>query len=196
MKTVAWDVDDTLNSLTREWLDNWWSPRRSGAAVRFEQLAENPPHRLLGVAGEEYLASLDAFRLSEQATRIVPVPEVMRWFHEHGDRARHLALTATPIASASASAAWVMKYYGTWIRAFNFVPSPRMDSTAPVYDSNKTAFLRWFEKVDILVEDNPEVLAEARNLGIQTVEIPQPWNNSKITLSASLKHLADLILEG
>ncbi len=196
MKTIAWDVDDTLNNLTRSWFEDWWLPNQPGAITKYSQLSENPPSRLLGIENEEYLASLDAFRLSDAMAKVSPIPEVLSWFHEHGEKARHIAVTSTPLLAASLSAAWVMKHFGCWIRSYNILPSARANNPAPVYDKDKISFLLWLGKVDILVEDNLLNLQSARKAGFQTVEIPQPWNQSALEIEEALKQLTHYILEG
>jgi hypothetical protein len=134
----------------------------------------------------EYTASLDEFRLSPIAAEMIPVPEVLAWFHKYGHHFRHVALTTTPLRTAAISAAWVMKHFGCWIRSFHLVPSPRQDEEIPVYDRSKEEFLRWWGKGDILVDDSPSNVASAWTLDIQGVLIPRPWNQSQLTLSEAL----------
>jgi len=191
VKTIAWDVDDVLNDLTRAWFEQFWKPAHSDCSLHYDQLVENPPERLLGITRTEYLASLDAFRLSEIASAMKPVSEVLAWFQRHGSSFRHLALTATPLRTAPNSAAWVMRHFGTWIRTFHFVPSPRSGETIPVYDETKADFLRWFGQVDVLVDDNPTNTRAAGQLGIQTILVPRPWNTSQLTLAQTL----DVLME-
>ena len=193
MKTIAWDVDDVLNDLMREWFERQWLPSHPDCTVRYENISENPPDRLLGISKFEYLSSLDDYRLSEAAKTISPIPDVFAWFNDHGQYARHLALTATPLRAASVSAAWVMRHFGTWIRTFHVVCSPRPGEVIPAYDTSKEDFLRWWGKIDVLVEDNPSNIAAAQRLGINTVLISRPWNQGKLTLSQSLDILATLI---
>ena len=192
MKTIAWDVDDVLNDLMRTWFERCWLPSHPDCPISHNQISENPPHALLGVSKSEYLASLDDFRLSEIAREMVPVPEVLAWFHQHGEHFRHIALTATPLCAAPASAAWVMRHFGRWIRSFHMVPSPRQGEQIPVYDESKEDFLRWWGRVDILVDDNPLNVASAQALGIQAILIPRPWNQSQLTLAEALDVLTSL----
>jgi FMN phosphatase YigB (HAD superfamily) len=193
MKTIAWDVDDVLNDLTRAWFEQFWEPAHLACARGYDQLVENPPDKLLGITRAEYLASLDAFRLSEIASAMKPVSEVLAWFQRHGSSFRHLALTATPLRAAPNSAAWVLRHFGTWIRSFHLVPSPRADETIPVYDETKADFLRWFGKVDVFVDDNPANTRAAEQLGIQTILIPRPWNSNQLTLAQTLDVLTECL---
>ncbi|MGH9423373.1 MAG: cupin domain-containing protein, partial [Thermoanaerobaculia bacterium] len=145
LKTIVWDVDDVLNDLTRAWFETAWRPSHSRVPeLRFEDLVENPPHRILGVDQSEYLDSLDFFRASEQARGLSPRGDVLRWFEEHGAAFRHVALSAVPASAASASAAWVVRNFGRWIRVVGFVPSSRPGDGLPRYDETKKGFLEWW----------------------------------------------------
>jgi hypothetical protein len=193
MKTIVWDVDDVLNDQTRVWLEGHWLPTHPECALKYTQISENPPHRLLGVSLTEYLASLDGFRFVG-ADRLDPVPEALCWFRQHGQRFRHVALTATPLRAAHISAAWVIKHFGHWIRSFGFVPSAREGEDLPVYDGSKAEYLRWWGKANVLVDDNPVNVDAARNLGVEVVLMPRPWNASRATIADALDSLTHLAL--
>jgi len=192
VKTIVWDVDDVLNALMRTWFDRWWVPSHPDCPIGYDQISGNPPHELLGVSRSEYLASLDDFRLSEIAREMAPVPEILTWFRQYGDRFRHVALTAAPLRTAPASAAWVMRHFGRWIRSFHVIPSPRQGEQIPVYDQSKEDFLRWWGKGDILVDDSPLNVTSAQSLGIRAVLMPRPWNQSQLTLGETLAVLTRL----
>ncbi|TRU52063.1 MAG: hypothetical protein EWV49_01215 [Microcystis aeruginosa Ma_QC_Ch_20071001_S25] len=192
MPTIVWDVDDVLNSLMRSWFEECWLTLHPECLLRYEDILENPPHRLLGVSLGEYLASLDSFRLSAGFQQLTPVGEILDWFDEFGGSFRHIALTATPMVAAPISAAWVMRHFGQWIRCFGFVPSKRAGEYNYQYDNNKGEFLAWWNKADILIDDNMVNLEAAKAVGIQTLLMPQPWNNSKLTITDSLELLANL----
>ena len=193
MKIIVWDVDDVLNDLMRVWFEKWWLPSHKECSINYEQISENPPHRLLGVSKSEYLKSLDEFRLSKIAREIEPVPEVLAWFQQYGARFWHIALTATPIRTAHVSAAWVMEHFGFWIRSFNLVPSYRDGEQLPVYDPSKYEYLKWWAKADILVEDNPANILDVDNLGIKTILIPRPWNGDSTTIENALDCLNEIL---
>lgn len=193
MLTIIWDVDDVLNDLMFVWFEQAWRPCHPECRLSKEDLSENPPHRLLGVSHGEYLASLDAFRLSEKGIcQLTPVSELLAWFHRHGNRFRHAALTATPMAAAPLSAKWVFKHFGFWIRSVNFVPSKREGESIPAYDRNKGEYLQWCGRGDVVVDDNPQTIAEAAALGLRSILIPRPWNRSDLTLAETLEFLATL----
>jgi len=117
---------------------------------------------------------------------MIPIAEILVWFHEYGNGFRHIALTATPLRTAPASAAWVLHHFGLWIRSFHFVPSPRKAEQIPVYDQSKEDFLRWWGKGDILVDDSSLNVGVAQALEMQAVLIPRPWNQSQLTLTEVL----------
>jgi FMN phosphatase YigB (HAD superfamily) len=182
MLTIVWDVDDVLNDLMASWLRDVWLPEHPGCGVSYEEISENPPHRVLGIEKVEYLTSLDAFRVSEAARRLTPNAEILDWLRAYGDRYRHVALTARPLASAGAAAEWVFRHFGNYVRCFGVVPS-RLDSAAPLYDTDKADFLKWFREADYFVDDSEENVTAVRKLGVHCLVYPQPWNRSKDRLN-------------
>ena len=192
MKTIVWDVDDVLNGLMQGWFEQACLSEHSSCSLRYETIAENPPHRLLGISLEDYLNSLDAFRLSAVGQHLSPVPEVREWFCQHGYKFRHIALTATPMQSAALSAAWVIHHFGEWIRSFNFVPSYRKEQAPFMYDHSKLDYLRWWGRADILIDDSPIHIESVQQMGIQTFLMPRPWNQSQQTISEMLNSLTSL----
>lgn len=189
MQTIVWDVDDVLNDLTRAWFEGAWHPAHPERELRYEDLTENPPHRVLGVELDPYLVSLDAFRLSEEGRNLEPAGDLLTWFRQHGAAFRHVALTATPRICAPHVAAWVMRHFGDWIRSFHFVPSPRAQQPVPLYDQGKGEFLRWFGRADVFVDDNPAQIEEAENMGIHAVLMPRPWNKGRQNVCEALNGL-------
>jgi hypothetical protein len=190
--TIAWDVDDVLNDLTRTWLDHGWRAAHPDCAIRYEQLTANPPHDCLGTTHDEYLRSLDAFRLA-RFDSLDPSPAILAWLARHGADHRHVAVTATPRAVAPLSAAWVLRHFGDWIRAFVFVPSPRADDQFPRYDHSKGDAFGWLTSIDVLVDDSPRHVAVARAAGRAAVLVPRPWNSAPGTLDDALAELLDVV---
>lgn len=175
MKTLTWDVDDVLNDLTREWFQRGWLPQHPGCKMSYDDLVENPPHRLLSVPQETYLDSLDAFRKAH-GSALQPDATTLAWFTQHGGRFRHRALTAMPLHLAEISAGWVMRHFGNWIRSFNIVPSPRAQTPCVDYGRSKAEFLQWLGPSDMVIDDNPSILAEVSQRGIPVLLWPRPWN--------------------
>ncbi len=192
MKTLAWDVDDVLNNLIGEWFEKHWLKNNPGCKLSYEDLTENPAFRILGVGYEDYLKSLDEFRLLPAASGMMPAPEVLLWFRNHGSKFRHIGLSARPIMSVPGLAEWVFKHFGRWIRTFHFVPSLRSQEDIPVYDSSKKEYLRWLGKADILIDDMPENIEAARELGIKGVLIPRPWNSAPEGIDRALESLTSM----
>lgn len=188
MKTIVWDVDDVLNDLMRDWFTRAWCPAHPHCAVRYEDIVENPPHRVLGITREKYLSSLDAFRLGAGLT-MAPCGEVLGWFQRYGDCCRHVALTAVPLRAADISAMWVIRHFGRWIRSFNVVPSPRPDEALQTGDRTKKEFLEWWGKADVLIDDSLVNVSAARELGIEALLCPRPWNNEVGDLRRTLDAL-------
>lgn len=191
MKTIAWDIDDVLNDLMRSWLHSAWLPGHPGCRVRYEDLRKNPPHEILGTTKAEYLESLDAFRLSAAVAEMLPDDRVLRWFAAHGERCRHVAVTAVPLNAASASAAWVMRHFGRWIRSFQLVPSPRQGQCQIVYDRSKGEAIGRWRQIDIFIDDDDANLASVRGMGIRTLQVPRPWNGCTMRLEEVLDRLTE-----
>ena len=101
MQTIVWDVDDVLNDLMRAWFTSVWKPENPDSLQSYQDIADNPPYRSLGITRAVYLASLDAFRLSDEACHLTPNPAVLEWLRSYGDGYRHVALTARPLHSAA-----------------------------------------------------------------------------------------------
>ncbi len=193
MKTIIWDVDDVLNNLMEAWFEKAWLQEHSDIGIGFDKLTQNPPHKLLGVSFEEYLYSLDRFRLSPSYSALRPNPYILEWLEKNGHRFRHVALTATPLRTAHISAAWVIKYFGPWIRTFAFVPSPRKGADVPGYDASKLDYINWLGQGDLIVEDNPLILESLEHGGIKTLSIRQPWNPEGLPFPNALTKIEELL---
>ena len=193
MINIAWDVDDVLNDLMYCWLTKKWLPEHPDCKVSFEQITQNTPERIIHSSKEGYRLSLDAFRLSGAYLQLQPNPEVLAWFEEFGDKARHIVLTSVPIKAAHISADWVIKNFGKWIRSFNFVPSERTGEKIPEYDRNKADYLKWLNKIDVLVEDSEENIRAAEELGIRGILVARPWNKSNLSVKGALAEINKLL---
>jgi phosphoglycolate phosphatase-like HAD superfamily hydrolase len=189
MLTIVWDVDDVLNDLMRSWFEGEWLPAHPECRLRYADITQNPPHRVLGISEPEYLASLDAFRLSDRARLMQPNRDVVAWLQRSGDRFRHLALTARPLHTVPPLAEWVFYHYGAYVRTFGVVPV-RQEAHIPRYDQSKVEFLQWLSKADVLVDDNQENVRAASSIGVAGVLYPQPWNRSESTVAGTLSLLS------
>ena len=194
VRTIAWDVDDVLNDLMREWFTRAWLPAHPTCSRTYDELTANPPHEVLGASREEFLSSLDAFRL-QHARSLAPSIPVLRWFEEHGPGFRHLAITATPLHTSPISAGWVMEHFGRWIRTVSIIPSPRSFDTSPRYDASKVDYLRWLGKVDLLIDDTEANVAGASEAGFAAIVFPRPWNHARATVETTLAQLQSAILD-
>lgn len=192
MLTLAWDIDDVLNELMRTWLEVWWRPQHPGCMLSYEDIKKNPPHQLLGVELDEYLQSLDEFRLSGRYEQMQPNLKVLEWFEKHGFSFRHIALTSVPRIAASVSASWVVGHFGNWIRTFHFVPSLRRGEILPEYDITKADYLKWLNRVDILIDDNEHNVTGLTITDIKYFLVSRPWNSSLLRMEDLLHALSDL----
>lgn len=188
MITLVWDVDDVLNDLTRRWFEDSWRPTHPTSPLAYDGLTQQPPAALLGVSEAEYLASLDDYR-ARKFDQLAPDPGVLRWFEERGGAYRHLALTATPMRHAPVVAAWVMRHFGPWIRAFAVLPSPREGESLPAYDRDKGECLAWLGVGDVFIDDNPANIRAVALRGVRTIVAPRPWNDATLPLLNALESL-------
>jgi hypothetical protein len=182
MKTIVWDIDDVLNDSMKTWLERCWLPRHPGCTMTYENITENPPHALLGITREEYLRSLDQFRLSAEASAMIPDALLLTWFRKNGRRFRHIALTARPRKTASHAFGWTLRHFGEWFQTFSFVPAGRPGEAPANGDSDKGGFLAWLAKADYFIDDDAGNVKAARDLGIQAFLVSRPWNNGNLEL--------------
>ena len=47
---MAWDIDDVLNELMRNWLEQEWLYRNPASVLTYQQLLSNPPHQICRVS--------------------------------------------------------------------------------------------------------------------------------------------------
>jgi hypothetical protein len=194
---IAWDVDDVLNELMREWLRFACAEGLVPPDVPYESIVANPPHQALSIPPDAYLESLDRFRLT-RAAHLRPRPNVLTWFERHGERAHHVAITATALIATPVSAQWVMHHFGRWIRTLVFVPSPRAHAPLPTFDESKAAALSRFGRIDVLVDDTPKNFVGIESVpsgsgGLVTLLWPQPWNASPWSEQETLEALGQLV---
>ena len=189
MRTIVWDIDDVLNDLMHAWFTSVWKPANPGSHLEYRDIAENPPYQSLGIGESEYLASLDAFRLSAASRDMAPNPAIVEWLREHGSAFRHVALTARPLDTAPPAAEWLFRHFGDYFRCFGVVPCRSIAGT-PQYDRDKSDFLRWLGGADYFVDDSPANVAAARALGVNGVIYPQPWNGAIHTVGDVLNMIA------
>lgn len=191
MKTICWDVDDVLNSLMQEWFDHTYRTAQSSIGITYSDLTSNPPHEILGITLDEYIASIDAFR-REHDSSLEPNWRLLEWFHSRGARYRHIALTARPLSETPRIAEWVFRFFGNYIRTFSVVPS-RMDPKCTRYDVSKGGFLKWFGRVYMMVDDSTHNLSFAQHCGVYPVLFPQPWNSSKENVEEMIERINALL---
>jgi hypothetical protein len=92
MRTIVWDVDDVLNGLMHAWFTRAWMKEHPECRIEYSGLTENPPHSILGVAPEQYLASIDAFRETESGMHLAPNAAVLDDAEENLSQATELGL--------------------------------------------------------------------------------------------------------
>lgn len=195
IRTVVWDVDDVLNDLMRSWFESVWLPDHPAEPMLYSDISQNPPHGLLSVSRDEYLASLDDFRLGPGYARLEPNPAIISWLESEGGRCRNVALTATPLRAAPATASWVLHHFGRWIREFAFIPTERADESLPIYDTDKGAWLAEHSPSSVLVDDAPQNIAVSRAAGLATLTWPRPWNDG-LTTAETLRALSRYVVTG
>jgi hypothetical protein len=185
--TIAWDVDDVLNDLTRSWAES------VGLEERFDDGVGGDPASYvtsLGFPPGEYLSSLDEFRAHRYGS-LEPNPLTRLWFMRHGTRCDHVALTRTPLWASALVRAWVLEHFGRWITDVIVTPSRRpTDPTGTRYPS-KGDVMASIREPAALVDDTEANLLTAREI-CRVVTFAQPWN-SGASQEDSLAELTEIL---
>ena len=190
MKTIVWDVDDVLNDLTYSWFQEYRNVRQPNSTLKYQDLTQNPPHKILGITINEYLSSLDNFRNSEKGRNLKPNQQILDWLRKNGAKFRHIALTMRSRQTISSLAEWIFHHFGDWIHTFSFIPANREGEKLPVYDKCKTDFLMWLGKVNYFIDDSAKNVEDAKEIGITAFLFPQPWNNSPLSVKQILEEIS------
>ncbi|MBR3708800.1 MAG: hypothetical protein IKM17_07310 [Lentisphaeria bacterium] len=176
---LIWDVDDVLNTLMQQYAACGF-PENS-KKLSYGELTENPPHDLLGISKEDYLASLDRVRACGFYD-LPPRPEVMAFFAECGHLFDHIVLSAVPLRFMEKSSAWVLHYFGEWIQNCLFIPSPRPDCCVKSQMfSSKAEAVGFFGPRAVLIDDAVKNVEETLSSGGRAVYFPAPWNRERNT---------------
>ena len=171
---LLWDIDDVLNRFMRLCFNRFPAQKK----LDYENLTENPPHELLGIRKEQYLATLDQCRTD--LYKEGPRPEIRHFFEQHGHEFRHAALSAVPMRYAPDSAQWLLKHFGVWIQTCIFIPSPRPDfQLGSQLFRTKGEAAAAFGPDAVLIDDSPANIADAAKHGCRTLLFPAPWNEKR-----------------
>lgn len=192
---IAWDVDDVLNELMRSWFEEKWLMEHSSCGLQYNDLTQNPPHALLGISKEEYLNSLDEYRLKEY-WKLVPDADALGWFQNHGEKYRHIVVTAVPIRAAHISAEWVYRHYGTWIRGFFVTPTPRSEGVIKGYPAKKQDIFESWIRPDVFIDDNQDNIQQANLCNIKSILRKRPWAGTGDEWAEIAQKLADIKFQG
>jgi FMN phosphatase YigB (HAD superfamily) len=193
LKTIVWDVDDVLNELMYHWFEECYKNEHADLTLTFNELVKNPPHDILRISKEDYLSSLDTYRISEKGRNLAPNKDILDWFYINGSEYRHIALTSRSRKTIPILSEWVFRHYGDWIRTLSFIPAKRPLENVPVYDVKKADFLVWLEKVDLYIDDMEENIKAAKKVGINSLLYPRPWNSSSLTVKQFFKKVSILL---
>ena len=177
--TIAWDVDDVLNDLTREWAC-WAGLESQFAAGHGSDPAEYVAS--LGFPKERYLASLDEFRALRYAS-LRPSGVVLDWLDRNGGRCDHVAITRTPLAAEATMRRWVDAHFGAWITEVFVSPSMRVTDPPGTTYPSKGEIVRSLGGDVVLIDDTEDNLASARGI-CESVAFAQPWNTADDQQSA------------
>jgi hypothetical protein len=189
-KRILWDLDDTLNPLIRSWLSWVARLKRKTEIPTYSMIQENPPHNHFGMTLNDFLESLDRFRVSTEAFSMPVDPDVLGWFNAHGHRFDHHVLTARPHFNVNAGADWVFRNLGIWIRHFHFVPAKRPESCLPDAGSSKAAFIRHLgASFDYFLDDTDINFLGTEECVNRCLLVPQPWNSQRLTMSEILSQI-------
>lgn len=185
--TIAWDVDDVLNELTRSWAET------AGLGDRFKDGQGRDPGAYvnsLGFPPSDYLISLDEFRANCYGS-LEPNSLTHAWFVQHGSRCDHVVVSRTPLKASSIMRAWVLDHFGRWITNVIVTPSWRSTDPSGTLYPSKGDIMQSIRKPAVLVDDTEANLVEARRT-CHVVTFAQPWN-SGASQRDSLAELTDIL---
>jgi len=174
----------------QEWLKDYC--QKTNTQFDYADIKKNPPHELLGIGLDEYLASLDSFRMSDKALSMLPNCEIIAWMEKNGESFKHIALSATSHKTSGNGAFWTMKHFSKWINSYNIVPSYRLGENFIKQNETKKDFLVRIKVVDILIDDSEKNIADANSIGVKGFLIAKPWNNGGYTIEEILAKLDEL----
>lgn len=191
MTVLVWDIDDVLNDLTAEWLFSIGHNK----ITKKDQLTSPDFHTFLGWSREEYLHSIDNFRV--ESFRNLEPNKLVFDFMSTTQFCSHILLTATPLVSAPHSAEWAIRHFGSLVDGVLFAPSarPGVPSTGKSKLDQLSMITATGETV-LCIDDLPENVAHARRSGAEGILWPQPWNNACLTVSAVFNFINTNFLRG
>jgi len=179
MKTIVWDVDDTLNFLVREWL-SFYKDSHPECKLNYDQLTNEKLIEVLKIDERELCDSFDNFKIKGYFDILQPNIEILNWFKKYGDNFYHIALTASSLKTVYVSARWVFKHFSEWIRNFHVVPSYRYTHVYTVYDASKAEYIKRIGGVDIVIDDCIKNYNEInKTKGVKCYLIKKPWNKGE-----------------
>jgi len=195
MVIVAWDVDDVLSELVREWI------RFKQPAVKYEDIVCELPDLRWGYAGTqaEFLAELDDVKQNHHH-EFRPCAAVLDWFRTTGHLAEHVAITSAPRFLMPVMSEWVFRMYGEWIYTVHCMPSkrPNVEDHPYFIGNSKGRFLRdhyFNQRPVLLIDDLSHNIQSAHDHGIPCVTFPQPWNGSKESVGAALERVTHWVTQ-
>ena len=191
MTILVWDIDDVLNELTAQWLATI-----SHNTISTKHQLTNPDfHTFLGWSRDEYLHSIDNYRLDHY--RDLAPNELVIGFMSETQFCSHILLTATPLISAPHSAEWALRHFGSLIDGILIAPSTR-----PGVQSTRMSKLDHIARITatgeavLCIDDLPANITQAHQSGAEGILWPQPWNNSSSTIDSVLNFITTSFLRG
>jgi hypothetical protein len=177
---IIWDFDDVLFPLTENWFNQVGAGMQS-RITRYEEVTVNPPLELMGLSLDDYLGSLDSFRLSDFAQTIKPKKVIQNWFAVYGSAYENEVLTARPLHTLEAAKTWLANYFPNYFSGFGFVPSARPGVDISGYPKSKRAFLEAENmRPQYFIDDKAETVADISAMGgIHAILYPAPWNAAR-----------------
>ncbi len=173
MKLIYWDCDDVLNELMKNWL--MYFNLTTGKTFCYTDIIENPPYQILNISKNDYLLSLDSYRLNYY-NKLQPNKQILCWFEQNGKYFYHQIITSTSRKTAHVYANWIMKYFGNWIQTINFVYSNRNNCTSVKYFNSKKEWLKQFGIKDSIFIDDTKKNIQGIDF-IHCLNFKQPWND-------------------
>lgn len=174
---IVWDFDDVLFPLTEFWFAAW-GQKIQAKITRYDQITENPPHKMMEISLNQYLETLDQFRNSEQAQSLPLNPTIFDWLQVNGAFYNHFILTARPLHTIEVAQNWLNNNFPEPLEGFGVVPAERAGQDLTGYYRTKQDYLEGEGiKFDYFIDDNPVTIGAVSKIHrAATVLFPAPWN--------------------
>lgn len=176
MKTIIWDVDDTLNNFRFDWfLHNKEELKKIDHDISYDYFNIKNPYNILNDNKDTFIKSLKDFK-NYNHFKITVNKEIYNWFYKYGKNYNHIILTKCSKDYFEFAVNFVNKYFGKWIQSYNYISGNKKDNLNEFL--TKAEFIKkYFKEIKYFIDDSEKNCKQVEELGIKTFCPKQPWNN-------------------